>query len=303
MIVLNYALIESFCALAKNLNFTKAAAEIFITQPSLSRNIVLLENELGFQLFHRSKHSVSLTELGERFLPYALHIKEANEKAVAFSNAIAKNAKSTVVRELRVGIATMLFTDLIPALISYMASEMPEIHFSLADGTQSDMLQQLQDGEQDIIFTEGQALSGQSGLEVIHVKRSDMKLVVPVGHAATVKRGPIPLSVLPGYGIPLLTIDKTVHSKFQELLPTVEIRQYHSAARALSMVAAGFGFCICHEGMKSFSPNSVVFLDLDKNPFYMDAAIAWRKSAATASWYVKFFGKLRDFLEQYTEST
>jgi len=68
---MNYALIESFCALAKRLNFTKAAADLFITQPSLSRNIVMLEIELGFQLFHRSKHSVQLTELGRKFLPYA----------------------------------------------------------------------------------------------------------------------------------------------------------------------------------------------------------------------------------------
>lgn len=86
---MNYILIESFCALAKRLNFTKAAADIFMTQPSLSRNIVMLENELGFQLFHRSKHSVSLTELGQRFLPYAQSIKDANDRAAVFASSVA----------------------------------------------------------------------------------------------------------------------------------------------------------------------------------------------------------------------
>jgi len=210
---MNYALIESFCALAKRLNFTKAAADLFITQPSLSRNIVMLENELGFQLFHRSKHSVQLTELGRKFLPYAEEIKKSNDNAASFASHIAKNARSAIIKEIRIGVATLQFTRFLPAFIAYMSSEMPELRFSITDGLQQDVFQQLRDNQLDVIFTEGSSLGDRRGLDTLLLRRDDMKLVVSSDHPCAKRFGPVPLSTLHEYGLPLVTVDTTIHSR------------------------------------------------------------------------------------------
>jgi DNA-binding transcriptional LysR family regulator len=53
---------------AQNPNFSKAAADLFVTQPNLSHQILKLENELGVTLFERKTRSVNLTLAGERFV-------------------------------------------------------------------------------------------------------------------------------------------------------------------------------------------------------------------------------------------
>lgn len=56
--------IESFLAVAKHLNFSKAAAELYLTQPVLSRRISKLEGELGVTLFDRTQRTLKLTPEG-----------------------------------------------------------------------------------------------------------------------------------------------------------------------------------------------------------------------------------------------
>ena len=64
-------LLMEFALLARYLNYGRAARELNLTQPTLSRHIVQLEEELGMQLFRRDRQSVSLTGAGRMFLPEA----------------------------------------------------------------------------------------------------------------------------------------------------------------------------------------------------------------------------------------
>ena len=57
-----------FVAVAENLNFTKAAARLHLAQPSLTRQVHNLEEEIGVRLLNRSKSQVALTEEGRSFL-------------------------------------------------------------------------------------------------------------------------------------------------------------------------------------------------------------------------------------------
>ena len=59
---------REYIVLANTLNFTNAANILFITQPALSRHIALVEEEIGAQLFIRTKHYVTLTRVGESVL-------------------------------------------------------------------------------------------------------------------------------------------------------------------------------------------------------------------------------------------
>lgn len=66
-----------FCAIVKQGTFTRAAESVYVAQPSLSQQILKLEDELGGKLFYRLPRSARLTPLGEFFLPRALAILQA----------------------------------------------------------------------------------------------------------------------------------------------------------------------------------------------------------------------------------
>ncbi|HET9365238.1 MAG TPA: LysR family transcriptional regulator [Candidatus Angelobacter sp.] len=63
-----------FCAIVKHGTFTRAAESVYVAQPSLSQQILKLEDELGGKLFYRLPRAARLTPLGEFFLPHALAI-------------------------------------------------------------------------------------------------------------------------------------------------------------------------------------------------------------------------------------
>ena len=71
--------LKYFIGTAETLSFSEAARNLNVTQSTLSQQIKQLENEIGAQLFHRSSHSVALTEAGSEMLPYARQTIESAE--------------------------------------------------------------------------------------------------------------------------------------------------------------------------------------------------------------------------------
>jgi DNA-binding transcriptional LysR family regulator len=103
--------VRYFLAVARTLNFTRAAEECNVTQPSLTRAIKKLEEELGGALFHRERANTHLTELGRAMLP---HI-EQSYLAAQSARALAEAFKRGDVAPLRLGftnsVSNRLFTD------------------------------------------------------------------------------------------------------------------------------------------------------------------------------------------------
>lgn len=87
--VMDFRQIKCFLSVANLLNFTNAARECFISQQSLSQQISMMENELGFSLFTRNNRAVSLTSAGLVFLEEAKHISALYDKGVERSRAAA----------------------------------------------------------------------------------------------------------------------------------------------------------------------------------------------------------------------
>ncbi|MFJ3924961.1 LysR family transcriptional regulator [Streptomyces sp. NPDC090022] len=84
-------LLRGFLAAAEELHFTRAAARLYVAQQALSRDIRRLERDLGAELFLRTTRQVELTAAGERLVPYARRVVEAQEElAAAFGGAAAR---------------------------------------------------------------------------------------------------------------------------------------------------------------------------------------------------------------------
>lgn len=122
-----------FVAVAERLHFTRAAEDLFISQPALSKQIRALETQLGVDLFDRGS-PVTLTVAGRDLLPGArrtLHAWEQAERAIELGAA----ARSTT---LSVGFSTGLGRGLIPAVRARLGARAPELALTLRQVTWAD---------------------------------------------------------------------------------------------------------------------------------------------------------------------
>jgi len=88
--------LRCFVAVAEELHFGRAAERLHMTQPPLSRQIRLLEHQIGTPLFERSSRSVRLTAAGRSFLPDAARILRLADEAAATARRVAAGAAGSL---------------------------------------------------------------------------------------------------------------------------------------------------------------------------------------------------------------
>ena len=93
---LDLRLVRYFVAVAQHRHFSRAAAELRIAQPSLSRQVRSLEQQLGARLLDRTPHGTQLTEAGEVFLPRAKALLRSAAQAAAATKAAAQPSRITI---------------------------------------------------------------------------------------------------------------------------------------------------------------------------------------------------------------
>ena len=119
-----------FVAVAEMENVSRAATQkLYVSQPSLSRQIRDLEDELGVQLFERRPKSVCLTETGRVFLEKARAILKETDDAVATVRALAGKCAS----EVHVGDFPLATARIMPGLLRSYQKVMPNVHVKLHD--------------------------------------------------------------------------------------------------------------------------------------------------------------------------
>lgn len=164
--------IEAFLAVCRQKNISRAAAELFISQSSLSTRIKILEQEVGCSLFLRRKgsHQVMLTEEGERFYQLSLQY----QKIVCDMLAIAKRRKV-----LRVSAINSVATYLLPPVCERFMNDHPDIHLEIQDMTTAAACKKILREETDLAFTTGLPDAEQIRAEVI--LREPMILICAAG--------------------------------------------------------------------------------------------------------------------------
>lgn len=138
-----------FIALAERLNFTHAAAQVHVTQSTLSHQIRQLEEELGQALFQRTKRSVALTAAGELFLPRAVHALGELDIAIA----LLSPASPELTGQLRVGTTPTFDIHVIPRAITAFTARHPAVRLTVEEDTAASISRKVLQREFDIAIS------------------------------------------------------------------------------------------------------------------------------------------------------
>ena len=140
--------LKTFVVLARLRNFTKTADELFVAQSTVTNRITELETEVGKPLFFRNKRRVELTEEGEQFQQYAKRILVLTEEGIGSINAMEQYKE-----KLHIGTTNTIYECFLDSVIkSYMKTHQ-DTAVKVTISHSVELIQSLQDGLIDIIYT------------------------------------------------------------------------------------------------------------------------------------------------------
>src|SRR5438067_3391110 len=128
------AQVESFLEVARRGSVSRAAEALFVTQPSLTARLLALENELGEQLFVRSRQGMRLTDAGRALLPHA----ERALRAVRDGRQAVLESHSGGGGQLLIAAAPAVSTYILPPLLEQFAATYPRVDVAVRTGHSED---------------------------------------------------------------------------------------------------------------------------------------------------------------------
>ena len=171
---IDYELYRIFYIVAKNENITKASEELHISQPAISKAIKNLEDQLGGQLFVRTKRGVILTDEGKEFYNYIRQAVEyINNAENKFTDLI--NLESGCIR---IGISATLTKEFLLPYLKKFHALYPKIDIQIITDLTADMIPKLRNGLIDIIIFNNSGTNFGDDIEVINCKKISDTFVV-----------------------------------------------------------------------------------------------------------------------------
>ena len=128
-----------FCAVAETSSFSRAAEQTHVSQPSLSQQIMKLEDELGARLFDRLGRSVRLTELGKTFLPRARSVLRELEAA----RGDVVDQKDSIGGSITVGVIPTVAPYFLPSRLTSFSRKVPQAWFTVVEEITPVLLERL----------------------------------------------------------------------------------------------------------------------------------------------------------------
>jgi DNA-binding transcriptional LysR family regulator len=172
------ALFAIFQEVARRGSFTGAAEELGYTQSAVSRQIAVLEKEVGAELFDRLPRGVRLTHEGHCLLPHAQAVTERLATARDDLRALGDIAAG----RLRVGAFPTADAALLPRAVAAFRAAYPKVAFQLAEGLVRDHVAHLLAGDLDLAVVTSATPSTFNGLDLRHLLDDPMLVAMPAGH-------------------------------------------------------------------------------------------------------------------------
>ena len=270
-----------FVAVAEMENVSRAATQtLHVAQPSLSRQIRDLEDEVGVQLLERTAKSVRLTDAGRAFLDEARAILKQADGAMLKARAIAGKQET----ELRVGDWPLGTGRIMPKLLRAYQQAMPTVHVKLHDWSVDTNIAGVRDGRLQLAIVvaplKGNALAD---LRFEELATGRACLVVSSDHSFAKRKS---VSVADAAREPFIGLMREKYPRYQEYMDSIfgrvtkkpRIIEEHDGWPGLfSSVSAGIGVAISSDAFGYLFGDRIKCLPLTPEPRRVVVGIVTRK--------------------------
>jgi DNA-binding transcriptional LysR family regulator len=268
-----------FVTVAEELHFGRAAERLNMSQPPLSRQIQELEEELGFALFTREYHKVTLTGAGRTYLAHARLILDQVARAGQEAAGIALGGTGL----LRVGHGTHLPDGYVTRVLAAFQAAAPGVAIELLEAPTPRVLRALQQKSIDVALLLTPA--EQTGLVVKPLLREQLVIALPVDHEYA--NAPLThLSQLAGENF--VSCRKYEDPGYREIVEAICVREgfmprvlqaVEQKSTVLDLVANGLGIAFIQRSAATERPNGIRYVQFPGCVPQVDSAIAWRVDA------------------------
>jgi DNA-binding transcriptional LysR family regulator len=272
-----------FVAAAEAENVSRAAVNLHVSQPALSRQIRDLEEELGFSLFERGPKSVRLTEAGKTFLTEARAVLQRAEEAVHAARGIATGRRA----ELHVGYAPSPTVRIMPPTLRAFQAQVPNVRVKLHDLSTEEMLAGVREGKLQMAFLVRPSRAMLRGLHFEELARDTMCLAVPPTHPLARLRS---ATIAQAAREPLVVFSLKDYPEYHEYLEALfaplkarpKIAEEHdSAASLIASVESGTGVAIVPRNFSCFTGPRLKLIALSPEPEPLVIGAVWSRDSLT----------------------
>jgi DNA-binding transcriptional LysR family regulator len=272
-----------FVTVAEELHFGRAAERLNMSQPPLSRQIQELEEELGFALFSREYHKVTLTDAGRSYLAHARLILDQVARAKREATGIALGGTGL----LRVGHGAHLPDGYVTRVLAAFREVAPGIAIELLEAPTPRVLRALQQKSIDVglILTP----ADHTGLVVKPLLRESLVIALPIDHEYA--NAPLQhLSQLAGENFVLCR--KYDDPGFREIVEAICQREgflprvlqaVEHKSTVLDLIANGLGISFIQRSATIERPDGIRYVEFPDCIPHIDSAIVWRADAGHES--------------------
>jgi DNA-binding transcriptional LysR family regulator len=273
--------LRSFIAVAEELNFSRAASRLNISQPSLSQQIRLLENTVRVPLLWRTSRQVELTAGGRAFLLDARATISQMDRAVL----AAKTQAALSAQHLRLGFVDSAIYGILPPLIRAFRDRYPEVHLSLHEMPSLQQIEALGEGRIDVGLVYPERANPDVAFK--QLRRERILLAMAPDHPLA-KRSKIPLRLLDG--VPLVSFERRLAPPIYDLVtkmlsaaevsPTV-VQLAPELHTLVGLVAAGLGVAFVPSSLENWSGLNVAYRPLSYPIAWVSMSLAWSRARHT----------------------
>lgn len=233
-------------ALGQERHFARAAEKCLVTQPALSLSLKKLEEELGVQIFERSKSEVFPTTAGREILKKAEEILAQVEELKNFSSS----QKNPLIGTFKLGVIPTVAPYLLPEIIAPLRKKAPEMPLDLTEKITEELLADLKSGQVDAVIMALPVRDKE--LKVIPLYNEDFCVIVPQGHLLS-QQNSIQPSQLKADETLMLHSGHCFRDQVTEVCPGLEDSKNASNSKhqtletIKNMVASGLGISVMPE--------------------------------------------------------
>jgi DNA-binding transcriptional LysR family regulator len=268
-----------YIVVAEELHFGRAAERLKMTQPALSKQIMVLEKDIGVQLLSRTKRVVRLTHAGQAFLAQARNLLAQAEESIQVARRTARGEEG----QLTVGATPPATQNILPDLLRTYRDRFPKVEVNLSLLSTETQVTALNQRQIDIGFLHP-PIDGR-GLDLYSIQEEDYVAVLPRNHRL-LKYDKIPLAQFAGESFLILPRNESpvLYDQFIQFCqklgfqPNI-VKEVLDLQTRLCLIAAGVGISFVAEGLQSMVGVNVVCRPLEYCPIKQKLAAAWRQDA------------------------